>query len=64
MSNNKKDAAKHVAATGVNNVAKTVKRTEQVQKSKDKGDVIIKWIFGVLIVLAILYMIWSFTMMQ
>lgn len=59
MGNNKKDQAKHVAAKEVNNVAAKKQRTDRVEKQKNDGDKVVKWIFGVLVALAVVYMIWS-----
>ena len=59
MGNNKKEQAKHVAAREVNNVATQKHRTEREEKQKTQGDTVVKWIFGVLVVLAVVYMIWS-----
>ena len=64
MGNNKKDQAKHIAAKEVNNVQTTVKRTEHKEKQKDQGEKVVKWIFAVLVVLAIIYMIWTMFIVQ
>lgn len=64
MGNNKKEQAKHVAAKEVNNVETKKKRVEHEEKQKDQGEKVVKWIFGVLVVLAIIYMIWSFFIVQ
>lgn len=64
MGNNKKDQAKHVAVKEVNNKTVNVKRTEHQEKQKDMGEKIVKWIFGVLIALAVIYMVWSFFNVQ
>lgn len=60
MGNNKKEQAKHVAAKSVNTVSTNKKRTEHQAKQKDQGEKIVGWIFGVLILLAVLYVIWTF----
>lgn len=59
MGNNKKDQAKHVAAKEVNNVAPKKHRADREEVQKSQGDKVVKWIFGVLVALAIIYMIWS-----
>lgn len=64
MGNNKKEQLKHIPAKEVNNVEPSKKRTEQKEKQKDQGEKVVKWIFGVLVVLAIIYMIWSFFIVQ
>lgn len=64
MGNNKKEQAKHVAAKEVNNVETKKKRTEHQERQKDQGEKVVKWIFGVLVALAIIYMIWSFFVVQ
>jgi hypothetical protein len=53
---------KHVAAHEVNNVAHQKRRSDRQDKQKQQGDAVIKWIFGGLIILAILFMIYSFYM--
>lgn len=60
MANNKKEQAKHVALKEVDNVETKKKRSDHQEKQKDQGEMVVKWIFGVLVVLAIIYMIWSF----
>ncbi|MDD2602334.1 MAG: hypothetical protein WCS15_01555 [Prevotella sp.] len=57
MSNNKK--TKREPLHEVNNVVKKAKRQNREEKQKNQGDTVIKWIFGVLIVLAIAYMVWT-----
>ena len=59
MGNNKKEQAKHVAAREVNTVATHKNPPEREEKQKSQGDTVVKWIFGVLVVLAVVYMIWS-----
>ena len=34
------------------------------KKQEEKGKKVVGWIFGVLIVLAIIYLIWNFSMMS
>lgn len=63
MSNKKKNNS-HIPAEAVNNVAPQVKRVNHEAKQKDQGDKIVKIIFGALIVLAVLYIIWSFFIVQ
>ncbi|EGN55888.1 hypothetical protein PRBRB14_02620 [Hallella multisaccharivorax DSM 17128] len=64
MGNNKKDQLKHVAAKEVNNMATSKKRTEHQEKQKDQGERVVKWIFGVLVALAVIYMVWSLFIVQ
>ena len=39
------------------------KRVAWEKKQEEKGRKVVNWIFGVLILLAILYLLWSFSMM-
>ena len=39
------------------------KREAYAKKQEEKGKKVVAWIFGGLIVLAIIYLIWTFTMM-
>jgi len=39
------------------------KREAYAKKQEEQGKKVVAWIFGALIVLAIVYMIWSFSMM-
>ena len=39
------------------------KREAYAKKQEEQGKKVVAWIFGVLIVLAIVYMIWTFSMM-
>ena len=48
----------------VNNATPTKKRTEHKEKQKTQGESVVKWIFGVLVALAIIYMIWSMFIVQ
>ncbi len=64
MGNNKKEQLKHVPVREVNNVTTTKKRTEHKEKQKNQGESVVKWIFGVLVALAIIYMIWSMFIVQ
>lgn len=43
----------------INAVSKEVKRVKREEKQKTQGDVVVKWIFGGLLALAIIYMIWT-----
>ncbi len=40
-----------------------VKREAYARKQEEQGKKVVSWIFGGLIVLAIIYLIWSFSMM-
>lgn len=63
MSNKKKNMS-HIPAGSVNNVAPQAKKENHESKQKDQGDKIVKIIFGVLIALAIVYVIWSLFVVQ
>ena len=63
MSSKKKNNS-HIPAEAVNNVAPQAKRANHETKQKDQGDKIVKIIFATLIVLAIIYVIWSFFFVQ
>ncbi len=39
------------------------KRDAYAKKQEEQGKKIVSWIFGGLIVLAVIYLIWAFTMM-
>lgn len=39
------------------------KRVAWQKKEEQKGRKVVNWIFGVLILLAILYLVWTYTMM-
>ena len=39
------------------------KRVAWQKKQEEKGRKVVNWIFGVLILLAILYLVWTYTMM-
>jgi hypothetical protein len=39
------------------------KRVAWQKKEEEKGRKVVNWIFGVLILLAILYLVWTYTMM-
>ena len=41
---------------------KNLKREAYAKKQEEQGRKVVAWIFGALIVLAIIYMIWTFTM--
>lgn len=45
----------------INPVTQEVKRDLREKKQKSKGDNVVKWIFISLLVLSILYMIWTMT---
>ena len=64
MGNNKKEQLKHVPVREVNNATTTKKRTEHKEKQKNQGESVVKWIFGVLVALAVIYMIWSMFIVQ
>lgn len=57
MSKNKKNP--HEPVRVINAETRTVKREKHVVEEKTKGDTVVKWLFGVLIVLAVAYMVWS-----
>ncbi len=64
MGNNKKEQKKHVPAKEVKQMTTAKKRSEHNEKQKSQGESVVKWIFGVLVALAIIYMIWSMFMVQ
>ena len=39
------------------------KREAYAKKQEEKGKKVVEWIFGALIVLAVIYLIWTFSMM-
>ena len=39
------------------------KREAYAKKQEEQGKKVVTWIFGGLIILAVIYMIWTFTMM-
>ena len=41
-----------------------VKREAYAKKQEEQGKKVVMWIFGILIALAIVYMIWTFSMMS
>ncbi len=55
----KKKVEKHPVVHEVNKVVRAQKRENHEQKQKDQGEVVVKWIFGILMALAVLYVIWS-----
>lgn len=63
MSNKSKNNS-HIPVESVNNVAPQAKKEKHETKQKDQGDKIVKIIFGVLILLAIAYIVWSFFIIQ
>ena len=56
-----KKSKRPFAARMVNNVVKSVKKKNHETEQETTGNNIIKWIFGGLLLLAILYMIWTMT---
>ena len=58
MSNKKKNDA-HIPVREVNVAEKKVVREKRDEEQKNQGDSVVKWIFGILVALAIIYMIWS-----
>lgn len=59
MGNNKKDQAKHIPTKEVNNVENKKQGANREEQQKTQGDKVVKWIFGALVLLAIIYMVWS-----
>ena len=57
MSNKKRDP--HEPVRAINAETKTVKHVQHDTKVKTQGDSVVKWIFGILIALAIIFMIYS-----
>ena len=55
----KKKVDKQPVVHEVTQTARPRKRQNHEQKQKDKGEVVVKWIFGVLFALSIPYIIWS-----
>ncbi len=55
----KKKVEKHPVVHEVNPVVQPRKREKHEDKQKDQGGKVVKWIFGALIALAVLYVIWS-----
>lgn len=55
----KKKVDKHPVAHEVPQTARPRERQNHEQKQKDHGEVVVKWIFGVLFALSILYIIWT-----
>ena len=64
MGNNKKEQLKHIPAREVNAASTANKREEHQDRQKNQGELVVKWIFGVLVALAIIYMIWSMFIVQ
>ena len=64
MGNNKKEQLKHIPAREVNATSTAKKRVDHQDKQKNQGELVVKWIFGVLVALAIIYMIWSMFIVQ
>lgn len=59
-----KKQAKHVAAHEVNQTAKSVKKENRESRQKTTADRVVKYIFIGLIALAVIYMIWSMTVVE
>lgn len=59
MSNRKN--AKHMPVHEVRQTPKAVKKANVEVKEKSKGERVVKWIFVALFLLAILYMVWTVT---
>ena len=55
---NKKDN-KHVPVSAINAVDKQVKRERRQEKEKQEGHRVVTWIFGALVFLAVVYMVWT-----
>ena len=64
MGNNKKEQLKHIPAREVNASSTAKKREEHQDRQKNQGELVVKWIFGVLVALAVIYMIWSMFIVQ
>lgn len=64
MGNNKKEQKKHVPVREVNVAAPAKKRIDHQEKQKSQGENVVKWIFGVLVALAIIYMVWTVFIVQ
>lgn len=64
MGNNKKEQKKHVPVREVNTATPVKKRVDHQDKQKSQGENVVKWIFGVLVALAVIYMIWSMFIVQ
>lgn len=58
---NKNKTNPHEPVREINSMSREVKRMNREEKQKIHGATIVKWIFSVLILLAILYMIWTMT---
>ena len=59
-----KKASKHIPNHEVRNVAGKKHRSDREVQKKQQGDKVVKWIFGSLVVLAIIYMVWSMFIVQ
>lgn len=57
-------ADKHIPAHEVNNVESKKHRSDRIEQQKEQGDKVVKWIFGVLVVLALIYMAWTVFLAQ
>ena len=52
----------HLKQTVMSKNKVNAKREAYAKKQEEQGRKVVAWIFGALIVLAIIYMIWTFTM--
>lgn len=59
-----KKASKHIPNHEVRNVAGKKHRSDREVQQRQQGDKVVKWIFGSLVVLAIIYMVWSMFIVQ
>ena len=59
-----KKASEHIPNHEVRNVAGKKHRSDREVQQKQQGDKVVKWIFGSLVVLAIIYMVWSMFIVQ
>ncbi len=59
-----KKASKHIPNREVRNVDSKKHRVDREEKQKQHGDKVVMWVFGALIVLAIIYMVWSMYIVQ
>lgn len=59
-----KKTSKHIPNHEVRNVAGKKHRSDREAQQKQQADKVVKWIFGSLVVLAIIYMVWSMFIVQ
>ena len=59
-----KKASKHIPNREVRNVDSKKHRIDREEKQKANGDKVVMWVFGVLIALAVIYMVWSMYVVQ